>query len=190
MKLFTKLAILICLGVVLSGPVSAHTFLVESFPARDQVLNTFPKSIYLVFGEDLLTLNNSENNYFTLSSESGENLDISANVLQGSKLESNVLEIDPEFGKYYVNYRIVAGDGHVLKGSYSFFYKIMTNSQTKKDLQKPIVVPQKEIDLNKVSDDFDHASHDNFFSLHFEHIVMFIIPMFGILVWGWLRRRS
>ena len=64
MKKFLKITAPLFLCLILANPVSAHTSLLESTPKRDSIIATMPKEIILVFGENLLTIDDSTNNYF------------------------------------------------------------------------------------------------------------------------------
>jgi methionine-rich copper-binding protein CopC len=99
---------------------SAHTALVESTPAAGEVLEEFPDRVELRFNEPLLNLGEDETNYFTLFSPAGEQLPLSALSVEGSLLSASVLDKRTEAGEYRIEYRVVAGDGHVIRGDITF----------------------------------------------------------------------
>jgi methionine-rich copper-binding protein CopC len=105
------------LFLALTHPASAHTTLVSEVPAAESQIKELPSELILTFAEDLIQIGDSTS--LNLTDENGDEYttgDLSINGSQVSK------KIDPKevFGKFKVSYRVVAADGHVIKGEYSF----------------------------------------------------------------------
>ena len=123
MKLVGRFFATICLTVIAVAPAVAHTTLVYSVPGRYQIVATFPNEITLSFGEDLLTIDEKVINSFKVISSSGNSVKLSPPRIQGATISASLNDSAPDFGIYTVSYRIVAGDGHVVQGSYNFRYQ-------------------------------------------------------------------
>ncbi len=101
--------------------VSAHTTLVSSDPQPDSRIQTWPTHITLTFGEPLQVLSGIQLNKVLVTNAE-------AHSLEGlTRVAGNVVDVDVASnsaeGPVLINYRVVAQDGHVLEGEYSFNYK-------------------------------------------------------------------
>jgi methionine-rich copper-binding protein CopC len=192
MNIFFKITAPLFLCLVLASPATAHTSLLESTPKRDSIIAIMPKEIILVFGEDLLTINDSTNNYFEVFDSANDKLSLSEVNVDGAKLSARVLNNQIKAGKYSILYRVVAGDGHVVKGIVKF-----TMVQDISNSSPPIVNLTEEtpttIEDSKaevlVQENFDNHNHGNFFHNHLEHILMVLVPFIIIIAWNFLRRK-
>lgn len=192
MKMFLKITAPLFLCLILANPAIAHTSLLESTPKRDSIIATMPKEIVLVFGEDLLTINDSMNNYFEVFDSTNAKMSLSEITLDGAKLSARVLNDQIKSGKYSISYRVVAGDGHVVKGNVKF-----TIGQELFNSAPPIVkliestptAPESSKAELLVNENFDNHNHSNFFSHHLEHILMVVVPLIIILAWYFVRRK-
>ena len=192
MKMFLKITAPLFLCLVLASPVSAHTSLLESNPQRDSTIEKMPKEIILVFGEDLLTINDSKNNYFEVFDSTNAKMSLSEITLDGAKLSARVLNDQIKSGKYSISYRVVAGDGHVVKGIVKFTVGIdISNSAPPLDnLSEPTPTATQSSDAEIIlNDKFDNHNHTNFFNHHFEHILMVVVPLIMIIAWYFIRRK-
>ena len=106
MNIFFKIFAPLFLCLVLASPVSAHTSLLESNPQRDSTIEKMPKEIVLVFGEDLLTINDSMNNYFVVFDSTNAKMSLSEITLDGAKLSARVLNDQIKSGKYSMIYNL------------------------------------------------------------------------------------
>jgi len=119
-RIWATVLILIVLTPSQLSSVQAHTALVTSTPAAGEDLEEFPDRVELRFNEPLLNLGDEEANYFKLFSPAGEQLRLSALSVEGSLLSATVLDKRTEAGEYRIEYRVVAGDGHVIRGDIAF----------------------------------------------------------------------
>lgn len=101
----------------------AHSALVSSDPVAGSTVAIFPERITLVFNEELLTLGGSRSNYLELVSASSESIELAESVVSGERLTAKVLGIDPGPGSFTVLYRVVSGDGHVIRGEFQFSFE-------------------------------------------------------------------
>jgi hypothetical protein len=151
-----------------------------------------PKEIILVFGEDLLTINDSTNNYFEVFDSANIKMSLSDVNLDGAKLSARVLNDQIKAGKYSISYRVVAGDGHVVKGVVKFTIgqEIPKNATPSNNLseQTPTATKSSEAEL-LVNEKIDKHEHKNFFNHHLEHILMIVVPLIIIIAWYFFRRK-
>lgn len=103
-------------------PATAHTSLSSSIPAAGQSLQEFPQVIELVFSEPLLTIGGDGTNYFELLGPEGDFIALGTIEVDGAEVRAQVLGADFEPGSYRIAYRVVAGDGHVIRGEIAFTY--------------------------------------------------------------------
>lgn len=192
MKMFLKITAPLFLCLILANPAIAHTSLLESTPKRDSIIATMPKEIILVFGEDLLTINDSTNNYFEVFDSANAKVSLSEINLDGAKLSARVLNDRIRAGKYSISYRVVAGDGHVVKGIVKFTIgQELVNSAPPivKLIESTPTAPESSKAELLVNENFDNHNHSNFFSHHLEHILMVVVPLIIILAWYFVRRK-
>ncbi len=100
-----------------ASPVSAHTELVNSIPQSESVINSLPPEVNVTFAEDLIDIGNS--NSISVLDSTGEEMSQGKVTVAGPTL-SKALITSEKIGKYKVQYRAVASDGHVIKGEFSF----------------------------------------------------------------------
>lgn len=115
-----------------ASPVSAHTELVNSIPQGESVINSLPPEVNVTFAEDLIDIGNS--NSISVLNPSGEEMSQGKVTVAGPTL-SKALITSEKIGKYKVQYRAVASDGHVIKGEFSFTVGAsgVTNSEIKSE---------------------------------------------------------
>ena len=98
---------------------SAHTTLISANPKSGSVLKVLPPQIKLNFAEPLMDIKGKVVNSLQLLSPNKDQLISSVSVAK-NQLVGNVNAIKVQVGAYVIKYRVVAQDGHVLVGSYSF----------------------------------------------------------------------
>ncbi len=192
MNIFFKITAPLFLCLVLASPATAHTSLLESTPKRDSIIAVMPKEIILVFGEDLLTINDSTNNYFEVFDSANDKLSLSNVNVDGAKLSARVLNNQIKAGKYSILYRVVAGDGHVVKGilKFSIGQEIAKSATPSVNLIEPTPTATKSSGAELlVNEKIDKHKHNNFFSHHLEHILMIVVPLIIIIAWYFFRRK-
>lgn len=110
--------------MVSGNPATAHTELLKSSPAADEIISVMPKSIKLTFGEELLVVMGSKSKANSITVKSPGNKIVSTGKV---KVVANIASINlvtlKESGKYQVTFRVVARDGHVLKDSFKFEFR-------------------------------------------------------------------
>jgi methionine-rich copper-binding protein CopC len=100
-------------------PATAHTSLSSSIPAAGQSLQDFPQVIELVFNEPLLTIGGNGTNYIELLGPAGDRIPLGSIEVDGAEVRAQVFGADFEPGSYRIAYRVVAGDGHVIRSPVS-----------------------------------------------------------------------
>lgn len=116
-----SVGVVVALLLGFSPVASAHTTLLSSDPAHDTVIQEWPDHLTLTFGETLQLLAGSEINRVNVTNAKAQSLE-GATRVNGAVLTVNVSPNNAE-GPVLVNYRVVAADGHVLEGEYTFSYK-------------------------------------------------------------------
>ena len=101
---------------------SAHAEIAQTSPIKNAILTQSPKSVWIEFGESLLTLDTKVVNTLTVSNSQGKRVDKSPTIISGARATTKILEALKK-GKYLVTYRVVSEDGHPVKGSYYFSVK-------------------------------------------------------------------
>lgn len=99
---------------------SAHTDLVSSSPADQEIVGEFPQRIVLTFNEDLLIIEGKQTNFISVTDTRGVNLTDSEIKVSGRSLTQPLQPIFARAGLFTVEYRVVAIDGHRVVGRYSF----------------------------------------------------------------------
>jgi methionine-rich copper-binding protein CopC len=119
------------MGIALLVPVlalagtpfaSAHAQLKSSYPAKNEVLSVAPKSAWLLFNEEILTLDGKAKNFLYVMNSKRQRVDLREFRVEKSKISVN-LKGNLKPGKYQLRYRVVSADGHALQGSIGFTYK-------------------------------------------------------------------
>lgn len=103
--------------------MSAHTDLINSNLRANATVVQFPKEISLTFGNSLLVLGKRLINFVQVINPTGEIISSDNNRVHGSILSNTLSLKRVVVGKYRVVYRVVAGDGHVVKGGFLFYVK-------------------------------------------------------------------
>ena len=143
--LFTLVLLAFMGSLVLIQPSSAHTALVSSTPVAGAILQEFPKEIALEFNEPLLTLGKNQSNYFELLSPSGESVTLQEFSVAQSTLTASVVTVPTTGGSYEIAYRVVAADGHVIRGSINFQYESQESMTGEEEVLAPTVTKKTSI---------------------------------------------
>jgi methionine-rich copper-binding protein CopC len=101
---------------------SAHAEITKTSPAKNANLAEPPKSVWIEFGESLLTLDTKVVNMITVTNSQGKRVDKSPTIISGARATTKISGVLKK-GKYLVTYRVVSEDGHPVKGSYYFSVK-------------------------------------------------------------------
>ncbi|WP_165279862.1 copper resistance CopC family protein [Paenibacillus protaetiae] len=107
---------------VVPGLVSAHSYIEESAPAKDETLSASPEQIEMTFNTDIEKLSS-----FKLYDEKGKTVKIGATSVNENVLSGPVTE-PLENGVYTVKWAAIGEDGHSVSGEYSFTVAAADNS--------------------------------------------------------------
>jgi copper resistance protein C len=100
----------------------AHTTLAEANPAVDSTISSWPQRLTLTFAEPLQTLSGFEKvNQVTVTNALAQNLN-DGPISVKAEMITVPLAANTAEGPVLVTYRVVAQDGHVVEGEYSFTY--------------------------------------------------------------------
>jgi copper transport protein len=121
-KKFLFAALILSHGVFLIPGASAHAEIAKTNPTKNAILTQPPKSVWIEFGESLLTLDTKVVNTLTVTNSKGKRVDKSPTIISGARATTKILGALKK-GKYLVTYRVVSEDGHPVKGSYYFSVK-------------------------------------------------------------------
>jgi methionine-rich copper-binding protein CopC len=117
-----SLSVAAIIGV--SGPALAHSELIETSPAAGATVDAGRIPITLIFGEELLTGDDSIAHQVVITNEAGERVPALCASADGFEL-STAAAIDQP-GKYTVAWRTVSADGHPVDGTFEF--KVVNNT--------------------------------------------------------------
>jgi methionine-rich copper-binding protein CopC len=125
------------LFLALPYPASAHTTLVSEVPAAESQIEELPNELLLTFAEDLIQIGDSTS--LNLTDENGYEYTIGELSINGSEVSRKV-ESREALGKFRVSYRVVAADGHVIKGEYFFIVEpsVIETLEATEELPKEI----------------------------------------------------
>lgn len=98
----------------------AHTVLIASNPARDSRISVLPKKITLTFAEALLTIKGKNINSVAVVDSLNTNLVTVPAQVTGAVVSAPLVATTKSTGKFKVSYRVVADDGHVVTGNFTF----------------------------------------------------------------------
>jgi copper transport protein len=101
---------------------NAHAEIAKTYPVKNAVLSQSPNTVWIEFGESLLTLDTKVVNTLTVTNSKGKRVDKSPTIISGARATTKILGALKK-GKYLVTYRVVSEDGHPVKGSYYFSVK-------------------------------------------------------------------
>ncbi len=118
-KAFAALSLAIA-AVMPAQAAFAHAQLVSSNPPADSVIGTAPDQVILTFDEKLMVVADSKTaNQIQVTDDAGARVDQGDSKLDGAVLTVS-LKPNLALGKYKVEYRFVADDGHAEEANYRF----------------------------------------------------------------------
>lgn len=106
---------------LIATAVSAHSELVSASPAQNEIVATWPEIVSLTFNENLLEATGQQVNFLTVTDATGKQIDNQDSTLSGNVVTVS-LPVQMPLGSYFVNYRVVSADGHVLEDSYEIIF--------------------------------------------------------------------
>ncbi len=105
-----------------SPSATAHAQSVKSFPTKNQIVKVAPTSAWIMFNENILTLEGKAKNYLQVVDSKKQRVDLGDYRISRSKISVNLgKNLKP--GKFQLMYRVVSADGHPLTGSIPFIYR-------------------------------------------------------------------
>ena len=129
------IAIIALAPLVNTSGAFAHTLLISSTPAVGSTINALPDSITLKFANPLLQIKGQSIN--TIQVIDPMKLQIASKpTISENTLSATLNERMKMAGGFSVSYRVVAQDGHVVSGNYSF--TVSTVMSSKRNDVKPI----------------------------------------------------
>lgn len=176
---------LIFLFFISSSIVSAHTGIVNSSPASDEVVNEKLNEIILEFSTKL-----EPTSLFKVKNITGALIPINVEII-GKKIKGEITE-GIDVGEYIVDWSIIGSDGHPVNGTYSFTItgkekeeslKVIGKIEEKKVTTQSKNAATKKNDIKEVSEplkEYVNFSIYGTFAIIFLLIVggfLFIIPM-------------
>lgn len=117
-KLIFALLLLFC-PIAFTQSAFAHAEIARTNPLKSAILTQSPKSVWIEFGETLLTLDKEKINTLKVTDSRGKRVDKSPTIVTGVRATTKIVGTLKQ-GTYLVTYRVVSEDGHPVKGSYSF----------------------------------------------------------------------
>ncbi|MEY3973301.1 MAG: hypothetical protein RJA71_613 [Actinomycetota bacterium] len=105
-----------------SPSATAHAQSVKSFPTKNQIVKVAPTSAWIMFNENILTLDGKAKNFLQVVDSKKQRVDLGDYRINKSKISVNLgRNLKP--GKFQLVYRVVSADGHPLKGSIPFIFR-------------------------------------------------------------------
>lgn len=121
-KLKVLIASLFLSNYILISPVFAHADLESSSPVADELVTTWPQQVVLRFNEELITTGEQQVNFVSVTDVAGGQIDLMDSAVSGNLVTVSLPDATVS-GSYFVNYRVVSADGHVIEDSYEFIYE-------------------------------------------------------------------
>ena len=122
MKKLTLLILIVLSSIAFTQIAFAHAEIAKTSPTKNAILAEPPKSVWIEFGDSLLTLDAKKINSLKVIDSQGKRVDKSPTIVSGARVTTKVSGALKR-GKYTVSYRAVSEDGHTVKGSYNFSVK-------------------------------------------------------------------
>ena len=138
-KKFANLALIAGVLTLMSPPVAfGHADLEAQNPKAGSVIEVLPNIVELTFGENLIQL--GDGNQLQMLDPNGDEVTTGDVVVTGSTLSRQLKSSDIQ-GDYYISYRAVSEDGHVVAGESGF--TLSANPQEKDLIVAPKVAEEK-----------------------------------------------
>lgn len=115
--------------VVFPKSVFAHTKLISSSPAANEVVRNEVSEISMVFSTEVEPLSS-----FEVKDQNGNSYAVSDIQIEKEQMKGTLKKPLPS-GSYTVNWKIVGRDGHPISGSYSFNVEVQAVAETPQPAQ-------------------------------------------------------
>lgn len=108
------------LAVLFSTPNSfAHVDIVSTFPEQYTNATPIPRQVWIEFSGDLQTLEYEILNTIEVIDSTGIAVNFDDPIIEGSRITTSVSDQSAP-GVFFVKYRVVGEDGHIIEGEYTF----------------------------------------------------------------------
>ena len=119
-------AVAVLASLAAGAPASAHAVLIKTTPEADEIVTVAPAQVALQCEEPVASVGQS---IISVVAPDGTAADAGNTSVSGDTVYV-ALKPFTLVGSYVVSYRVVADDGHILNGSYSFQYQPQTTEQS------------------------------------------------------------
>ncbi len=117
-RILVTFALLVPSLLTFSTPLAlAHAQVVAQSPAPSSEVSALPSKVEITFNEKLISL--GDGNQLQMLDPQGNEVTMGDLVTSGTSI-SRELNPATKPGEYYVSYRAVSADGHVVAGEYTF----------------------------------------------------------------------
>lgn len=130
------LRVLLLSGLLIAQPAAAHTSVVSTSPAANEVLTQVPTQVTITTAEEVRDMGSA----ITVTSPSGQRVDDGSTEVQGTTVLVGLIALT-ETGDYKVDYRLLAQDGHAIQDSYSFTLSEVSPTPTVTNSEEPVPEP-------------------------------------------------
>lgn len=100
----------------------AHSEFVSSNPKANSVVTTIPKSVWVKFDGNLITIADKQTNFLTVKNSKGKELSDGKAFVGGARVSVNIKDRSAT-GKIKVSWRVVSEDGHPVSSFLTFTVK-------------------------------------------------------------------
>jgi methionine-rich copper-binding protein CopC len=139
-KKFANLALIASVFIVIASPIAfGHADLQGQNPEAGSVIEVLPSRVELTFSENLIQL--GDGNRLQMLDPNGDEVTTGDVVVNASTLSRELKTSDIQ-GDYYISYRAVSEDGHVVAGESGFTLSV--SPQEIDSNVVPKVVPVEE----------------------------------------------
>lgn len=105
---------------VFTSPVaSAHVDIVSSFPERYANVNPIPTTVWIEFSGELQNLDGEIVNTIEVTDSTGLVVSYEDAIIEAGRITTKISG-QSTAGMFFVKYRVVGQDGHVIEGDYTF----------------------------------------------------------------------
>jgi copper resistance protein C len=178
-KFVPVFVVAIFMALLSSMPAMAHSDLVSASPRADEILTIWPNEVVLNFNEELLVTGQQQVNFVSVLDSSGKQIDNRDSKVAGSRVSVS-LPSQLANGAYFVNYRVVSADGHIIEDSYEFGF------EGEEIFEQPVTISAPIEDGEVVPISADVEPETSPWSLF---IVLASVISFGVLIYQMRKNR-
>lgn len=137
------------IGVIgVAPPAAAHSELVSTLPAADEVLRKAPPQVELTFGETVL----DQGTVIVVTDQDGTRVDQPSTLSVDGTKASVQLRPASDGGTYEVTYRVLSADGHQVEGAYEYRVALLDQpSNSSPAVAQPTTTPVADTESDEAS---------------------------------------